>query len=106
MRTLPAEDALKQSVLLSVSMFVRVFGQLRRDLGAAGAADISPATITLLAQVVTPERYPDLAPVFRTGGYPGEDPGGGDGAEDFAVGLGLFLDGLEARVSGAGGDRG
>ncbi|HET9020905.1 MAG TPA: TetR/AcrR family transcriptional regulator [Ornithinibacter sp.] len=101
MRTLPADDALKQSVLLSLSMFVRVFGQLRRDLGAAGTPDISPATITLLAQVVTPERYPDLAPVFRSGGYTGEDPGGGDGTDDFAVGLELFLDGLDAHVSRA-----
>ena len=66
MRTLPADSAFKQNVLVSLSMFFRAFGQLRRDLGRAGDPAISPATVALLAQVITPERYPDLAPVFRS----------------------------------------
>ena len=101
MRTLPADDALKQAVLLSLSMYVRAFGQLHRDLQSADVADISPATIDLLGQVVTPERFPDLAPVFRSGGYTGEDPGSADATDDFAIGLDLFISGLEARVAGA-----
>ena len=100
MRTLPADDALKQAVLLSLSMYVRAFGLLHRDLRATDITDISPATIELLGQVVTPERFPDLAPVFRSGGYAGDDPGNGDATDDFGIGLELFLSGLEARVAG------
>jgi len=99
MRTLPADDALKQAVLLSLSMYVRAFGLLHRDLRATDITDISPATIELLGQVVTPERFPDLAPVFRSGGYAGDDPGNGDATDDFGIGLELFLSGLEARVA-------
>ena len=99
MRTLPADDGLKQSVLLSLSMFVRSYGQLERDTRESAAdADISPATIAMLAEVVTVERFPDLAPVFLVGGYTGDPPGEGDAVDDFAVGLQLFLDGLEAQV--------
>lgn len=99
MRTLPADDGLKQSVLLSLSMFVRSYGQLERDTRESAAdADISPATIAMLAEVVTVERFPDLAPVFLVGGYTGDPPGEGDALDDFEVGLQLFLDGLEAQV--------
>ena len=87
MRTLPADDALKQAVLLSLSMYVRAFGLLHRDLQATDITDISPATIDLLGQVVTPERFPDLAPVFRSGGYAGDDPGTGKATDDFGIGL-------------------
>ena len=99
MRTLPADDALKQAVLLSLSMYVRAFGLLHRDLRAKDAPDISAETIDLLGQVVTPERFPDLAPVFRSGGYAGDDPGNSNGTDDFGIGLELFLSGLEAKVS-------
>lgn len=99
MRTLPADAGLKQTVLVSLSLFVRAFGQLRRDLGGPADPAISPATVALLAQVVTPERYPDLAPVFGSGGYTGEDPDERDTTDDFTIGLELFLDGLAARVS-------
>ena len=49
--------------------------------------------------MVTPERFPDLAPVFRSGGYAGDDPGNADATDDFGIGLELFLSGLEARVA-------
>lgn len=99
MRTLPADDGLKQSVLLSLSMFVRSYGQLERDTRESAAdVDISAATIGMLAEVVTVERFPDLAPVFLVGGYTGDPPGEGDAVDDFEVGMQLFLDGLEARV--------
>src|SRR6478752_5986461 len=41
----------------------------------------------------------DVAPVFRSGGYAGDDPGNSDGTDDFGIGLELFLSGLEAKVS-------
>ncbi|MGL5850547.1 MAG: TetR/AcrR family transcriptional regulator [Phycicoccus sp.] len=100
MRTLPVDDAVKQAVLLDLSMFVRAFGQLERDLRRPPpGVEISAATVAMLAEVVTPERFPDLAPVFRTGGYTGEPPGEGDGLDDFELGLELLLDGLAARVA-------
>ena len=99
MRTLPADDAIKQAVLVSLSTHVHAFGLLHRDLRAKDAPDISAETIELLGQVVTPERFPDLAPVFRSGGYAGDDPGSSDATDDFGIGLELFLSGLEAKVS-------
>ena len=41
----------------------------------------------------------DPMPVFRSGGYAGDDPGTGDATDDFGIGLELFLSGLEARVA-------
>lgn len=102
MRTLTTDPALKQTVLISLSMFFRAFGQLRRDLGGPADPAISPATVALLATVVTPERYPDLAPVFRAGGYTPEEPDDRDTTDDFTLGLELFLDGLEAHVARMG----
>ena len=103
MRTLPADDALKQAVLLSLSMYVRAFGLLHRDLRATDTTRISAETVGVLGRVVSPERFPDLAPVFRSGGYAGDDPeGDDDGTDDFGIGLELFLSGLEARVRDPG----
>lgn len=99
MRTLPVDAGFKQSVLVSLSLFVRAFGQLRRDLGGPADPAISLAAVALLAQVVTPQRYPDLAPVFAAGGYTGDDPDDRDTTDDFTLGLELFLDGLEAHVA-------
>ena len=99
MRTLPAGDDVKQSVLLSLTLLVRGYAQLERDTRESAAdAQISGATIAMLAEVVTVERFPDLAPVFLVGGYTGDPPGEGDALDDFETGLTLFLDGLEAHV--------
>jgi len=101
MRTLPAGSDVKQAVLLSLSMFVRVFGQLERDLGAAGTdAEIDPSALVALAEVITPERFPDLAPVLASGGYTGDPPGEGDALDDFELGLSLLLEGLAAWTAG------
>ena len=97
MRTLPAGTDVKQAVLLSLSMFVRVFGQLERDIGAAGPdAELAPEALVVLAEVITPERFPDLAPVLVSGGYTGDPPGEGDALDDFELGLSLLLEGLAA----------
>lgn len=97
MRTLPAGTDVKQAVLLSLSMFVRVFGQLERDIGAAGPdAEIAPSALVALAEVITPERFPDLAPVLVSGGYTGDPPGEGDSLDDFELGLALLLEGVAA----------
>ncbi len=97
MRTLPAGTDVKQAVLLSLSMFVRVFAQLERDIGAAGPdAELAPDALVVLAEVITPERFPDLAPVLVSGGYTGDPPGEGDAFDDFELGLSLLLEGLAA----------
>ena len=97
MRTLPAGTDVKQAVLLSLSMFVRVFAQLERDIGAAGPdAELAPEALVVLAEVITPDRFPDLAPVLVSGGYTGDPPGEGDALDDFELGLSLLLEGLAA----------
>ena len=102
MRTLPVDVAIKQTTLMTLSMFARVFGQLERDLRAAGeGATMTSSAYAGLAEVVTPERFPTLAPVFWAGAYAGdpgadtEDPIG----EDFALALELLLAGLAAHVA-------
>src|SRR5918998_4371679 len=68
MRTLPADVAIKQTTLMTLSMFARVYGQLERDLRAAGEdAAMTSSAYAALAEVVTAERFPTLAPVFWSG---------------------------------------
>jgi AcrR family transcriptional regulator len=101
MRTLPADLATKQTTLMTLSMFARVFGQLERDLQAAGQdAEMSPPVFAALAEVVTAERFPTLAPVFWSGSYAG-DPAEPSGSvvDDFELGLDLLLEGLAAHVA-------
>ncbi len=101
MRTLPADLAIKQTTLMTLSMFARVFGQLERDLRAAGDdAEMTPTALAALAEVVTAERFPTLAPVFLSGAYAGDAIDPGDSVvDDFELGLGLLLDGLATHVA-------
>ena len=102
MRTLPADVATKQTMLMTLSLFVRVFGQLERDLRAGGSdAELTPSAYAALAEVVTAERFPTLAPVFWAGAYTGDPAADPDDpvADDFDLGLELLLAGLAAHVA-------
>jgi AcrR family transcriptional regulator len=101
MRTLPADVATKQATLMTLSMLARVFGQLERDLRAAGRdAELTPSGFAALAEVVTAERFPALAPVFLSGAYSGQATEPADGVvDDFELGFDLLLDGLAAHVA-------
>lgn len=104
-RELPLSDAEKMSALLLVTSYARATSAQERDLGAAAAAAADPADVTgasffdALLELVTPERFPYLSPLFAAGGYvsdPAEAEAFGD--EDFEFGLERILDGIEYHI--------
>jgi AcrR family transcriptional regulator len=103
-RALPLSDGEKMSTLLLLTSYARATSAQDRDLGAAASAG-DPAAVTgesffaTLAEFVTPERFPDLAPVFAAGGYIA-DPAQptADLGDDFTFGLERILDGIEHHV--------
>jgi AcrR family transcriptional regulator len=103
MRTLRLSDAEKISVILGISMYAASFVTLERDLGREGEIAFGPGAFEVLAEVVTPERLPDLAPLLFSGGYVGGEPDGTGLDSDFSFGLERWLDGLrvlhEARAA-------
>lgn len=102
LRELPLRDGEKIAILLLLTSFTRACGMLERDLAARDAPDaIAPAAVAdLMADLVTPERFPWFEPVLRSGGYLQE--GGSEGDEDFRFGLSRILDGIERFVELAG----
>jgi AcrR family transcriptional regulator len=108
LRDLALSDAEKIAVLLLVSTYSRAVGSLERDLLSAhpGAATIDatgPRYGAILRELVTPERFPYLAPLVASGAYTGEDTENNTGVpvDDFQFGLERILDGIEKRLADA-----
>lgn len=106
-RSLPLSDGEKMSTLLLLTSYARATAAQERDIGAAAAAAADPADVTganffeVLAELVTPERFPYLSPLLTAGGYvadPGAEPYPDDGDDDFSFGLERILDGIEYHV--------
>lgn len=99
MRRLPVPAVERGVVVLAVSLLVRSYCGLERDLAAAGgddgpaSAEFTPGILALLREVVTPERFPDLAPLAAAF-YTGDD----GNVDDFQFVFGRFLDGLDAHA--------
>jgi AcrR family transcriptional regulator len=104
MRGLPLTDAEKMSTVLLLSSYARAVGVVERDVTRSRQADGPPANgeafTRALAELVTPERFPDLAPLVASGAY--ADAEGGE-QDDFAFGLDRILDGIERYVAARGG---
>ncbi|NUU05769.1 TetR/AcrR family transcriptional regulator [Leifsonia sp. C5G2] len=105
MRALPLSDAEKMSTALLLSSYARAVGVVERDVTRSRQADGPPAYgeafTAALAELVTPERFPDLAPLVASGTYADADGGEQD---DFAFGLDRILDGIERYVAERGGE--
>ncbi|MGH1548129.1 TetR/AcrR family transcriptional regulator C-terminal domain-containing protein [Leifsonia poae] len=103
MRTLPLTDAEKMSTALLLSSYARAVGVVERDVSRSRQADGPPANgdafTSALAELVTPERFPDLAPLVASGTYADAE---GDDLDDFAFGLERILDGIERYVAARG----
>lgn len=98
MRTLPLPPAQKVGILLSLAMYVRSYAALERDLIATEGTDdpqFTDALAGLLQKVVTPEEFPDLAPVLPEA-FVGDDSADSD--DDYEFGLARILDGIERYV--------
>lgn len=104
MRGLPLTDAEKMSTALLLSSYARAVGVVERDVTRSRQTDGPPAYgeafTSALAELVTPERFPDLAPLVASGTYADADGGEQD---DFAFGLERILDGIERYVAAKGG---
>lgn len=100
MRGLPLTDGEKMSVALLLSSYARATGIVERDVRRSRTAEAPPqhgeAFVAALAELVTPERFPHLAPLVAAGGYVDD---GSDGQDDFAFGLERILDGIERYVT-------
>lgn len=100
MRGLPLADPEKMSVALLLSSYARAIGVVERDIRRSQRADAPPQSgevfAAALGELVTPERFPDLAPLVISGVYADD---GDDGQDDFAFGLERILDGIERYIA-------
>jgi AcrR family transcriptional regulator len=103
LRPLPLSDGEKMSTLLLLTSYARATAAQERDLVAAAAALAGADgasiehTFAALVELVTPERFPDLSPLFAAGGYLADISDAADD-EDFEFGLQRILDGVEYHV--------
>lgn len=100
MRDLPLTDAEKMGTALLLSSYARAAGIVERDVRQSREKDAQPpqsgeALTAALAELVTPERFPDLAPLVASGGYADDE----DEQDDFAFGLERILDGIERYIA-------
>jgi AcrR family transcriptional regulator len=103
LRPLPLSDGEKMSTLLLLTSYARATAAQERDLTAAASAMAGDDgagmehTFAALVELVTPERFPDLSPLFAAGGYLADISDAADD-EDFEFGLQRILDGVEYHV--------
>ena len=100
MRDLPLTEAEKMSTALLLSSYARAAGVVERDVRQSREKGGTPpqsgeAFTAALAELVTPERFPDLAPLVASGGYTDTE----DEQDDFAFGLERILDGIERYIT-------
>lgn len=101
MRGLAIPGGDKTQVLLVITNYVRASSNTERDIAATSPDRESRVAGELIKELVTDDRFPDLAPFVRSGGYltgPAED--GPD--DDFGFGLEIILDGLAAYAERSG----
>jgi AcrR family transcriptional regulator len=105
-------DTEKMATILLATGYARTYGTMERDIRRATAAGGPQAAVpgsnygAALAELVTPERFPHLSPVFASGAYLEDlERDDDDGFDDFEYGLERILDGiaqfLRERAEGA-----
>jgi len=106
MRGLPGSPGAKLAVLMMLSVQVRGFAVMTRDISNAGGA-VNEATRRLVSEIATDGRLPDLEPLIVSGEFfggaldDGLEPLGQDGGDaaavgedDFAIAIALLLPGI------------
>jgi len=106
MRGLAIPDADKLQLLVLITNHVREYSRVERDFASSGLPDPSDGLAELVQELVTDERFPDLAPFVRSGGYlaaPADaDPDQHDRDGDFNFGLEIILNGIAAHAENPG----
>jgi len=97
MRTLDIPAEIKLGVLIGASLLVRGFAGIQSEMFVEGNL-YSAGTRAALTQVVTPGRFPDLAPMMENGAYLGEPTAATVEDLDYDMNFGLetYLDGVAA----------
>ncbi|WP_162320885.1 TetR/AcrR family transcriptional regulator [Nesterenkonia haasae] len=99
MKDLPLADDVKIGVILVISQHVASSVELERDLAQEGIVAVPAEGVAVLAEVITPERFPHLAPVMKSGNYIDDEVPvveNGDGIDaEYDLGLNLIISGLE-----------
>jgi AcrR family transcriptional regulator len=110
MRGLEIPDADKVRALLLITNYVRASSMMERDIASDGRLNRSRIPAELVRELVTEERFPDLAPLVQSGGYlqdaaaadgdpdPEPDVGASEGDDDFGFGLEIILGGLQTHA--------
>jgi AcrR family transcriptional regulator len=100
MRAVPLRDEEKLATVLLLASYVRGVGDVQSDLLTSGAPE-DEATgarfAAALAQLVTADRFPDLAPLIESGVYTASE------LDDFRFGLERLLDGIQRFIETAPG---
>jgi AcrR family transcriptional regulator len=98
MRSVPLSDEEKLATVLLLASYVRGVGDVQSDLVTSGTSE-DEATgarfAAALAQLVTADRFPDLAPLIESGVYTASE------FDDFRFGLERLLDGIQRFVETA-----
>lgn len=101
MQSLDLPEAEKIAVILTVSQHVAASVELELSLADEGDIGISAEGAQMLGEVITPERFPHVAPLMQSGYYvvpaqPGSTTDVDDDPDaEFEFGLALIIAGLE-----------
>ena len=99
LRDVPLSQDEKLAILLAFTVTLRAYATLARDL-TSQARVFTPAVTELLGQVITPDRYPDLAAVLERGLY--ADPESAEEMdEDLGYALERLFDGIAVQIEQA-----
>lgn len=101
MRTLPGAPEDKLAVIMLLTLYVRGFASLGRDVIDAGTeVSHADAAKQLLREIVAQGRFPDVRPLIDSGAY-FDESGEGEGSDDFSIALSLLMPGIEQAFAGA-----
>lgn len=96
LRTLAGPASAKLAVLMAISVHVRGFAAMEREIGADD--HIGESTRRLVREAATGGRMPDLEPLVTSGAYFGE-AGEDEAADDLGFTLSMLLPGVEQVMS-------
>jgi AcrR family transcriptional regulator len=100
MRGLQISDEEKTGVLLLITTFIRANSLMQRDLSREQLGALPAGGLAgIVEELVSEDRFPDLAPLVRSGVYLADPADAAEDDMDFGFGLQLILDGVAAHAA-------